>query len=77
MHLPAAATTMSEKRTIEIETKLAFQEESIAELTKSMLQMEKRLERIEARLERLAEKLEETADDGPEIGPQDDPPPHY
>jgi SlyX protein len=68
---------MLEEHLINIETKIAFQEDLIEELNKVVYQQQKRLDRLEAICESLAghlESLSATRNDGM---PANERPPHY
>lgn len=68
---------MSEDRLIDIETKLAFQEDLIEELNKTIYQQQQKLERLEAACRSLAGHIEalSAAKDGGMIA--NERPPHY
>lgn len=68
---------MNEERLINIETKIAFQEDMIEELSKTIYQQQQRLDRLTAACQSLAEHLEAlaTAKDGGM--PANERPPHY
>ncbi|HKB59198.1 MAG TPA: SlyX family protein [Gallionellaceae bacterium] len=69
---------MSEERLVNIETKIAFQEDVIEELNKTIYQQQKKLERLEATCEALARHLSSLAESVNEIAPGgNERPPHY
>ncbi len=69
---------MSEQRFVNIETKIAFQEELIEELNKSIYQQQKRLDLLEATCEALARRISSLAESVAENKPAvDERPPHY
>jgi len=70
-------TQMLEQRVIELETRMAFQEQLISELNDALAQM--RLEAIAnaERLRRMLEDLKLTRGDGPGDPALEPPPPHY
>lgn len=69
---------MSEERLVNIETKIAFQEDVIDELNKIIYQQQKKLERLEATCEALARHLASLAESVNEITPgAGERPPHY
>ena len=69
---------MSEERLVNIETKIAFQEDLIEELNKTVYQQQKMLGRLEATCEALARhiaSLAESVNEGKAV--TDERPPHY
>jgi SlyX protein len=69
---------MSEERLIDIETRIAFQEDMIEELNKTIYQQQKKLERLEATCEALARHISSLAESMSEISPGgSERPPHY
>ncbi len=68
---------MIEERLVNIESKIAFQEDLIEELNKTVYQQQQKLERLEAICEALARQvvsLSEARNDGM---PANERPPHY
>ncbi len=69
---------MSEERLVNIETKIAFQEDLIEELNKTIYLQQTRLDRLEATCEALARHIASLAasvnDNKPVV---DERPPHY
>jgi len=59
---------------IDLETRLAFLERSLEELSAVVHEEALARQKLEQRLDRLENS---EASGGPEVGPQDDPPPHY
>ena len=69
---------MSEERLVNIETKIAFQEDVIEELNKTVYQQQRKLERLEATCEALARHRSSLAESVNEISPAaSERPPHY
>ncbi len=68
---------MSEDRLINIETKLAFQEDLIEELNKTVYQQQQKIERLEAICEALARQMRSLAEAGNEKASANERPPHY
>jgi SlyX protein len=69
---------MTEERLIDIETRIAFQEDQIEELNRTIYQHEQKIERLQAVCEALARQVRSLADaanDGK--GPANERPPHY
>lgn len=67
---------MTEKRILELETKLAYQEDLIQELNKTVFDQHKRLDQLESTYRYLLEQTKELAEDssGKAV---DERPPHY
>ncbi len=57
-----------------LETKLAFQEDTVQQLSDALVAQQSRLDRLQARIEMLTEQLR-AGDEGD--GPPEPPPPHY
>ncbi len=68
---------MSEARLIDIESKLAFQEDQIEEMNKTIYQQQQRIERLEAICEALAKQMRSLAEAGNEKAAANERPPHY
>jgi len=69
---------MNEERLINIETKIAYQEDLIEELNKTVYQQQRKLDRLEAICESLAMHIKSLADAGNEgKQPANERPPHY
>jgi len=69
---------MSEERLVNIETKIAYQEDLIEELNKTIYQQQQKLERLEATCKALAghiASLYESANEGKAV--VNERPPHY
>ncbi len=69
---------MNEERLVNIETKIAFQEDLIEELNKTIYQQQTRLDRLEATCEALARhiaSLAEAVNEGKSAA--NERPPHY
>ncbi len=64
---------------IELETRLAFQDDLIDQLNSIVSQQQKQLDRLEASLNLIAEKLKGADSGGASVATQldDEPPPHY
>jgi SlyX protein len=58
-----------------IETKLAFQEDALQQLSDVLIAQQERIDQLEARIELLAEQLLTQAVERGDV--PDDPPPHY
>ncbi len=68
---------MNEERLIDIETKLAYQEDLIEELNKTVYRQQKELERLEAICKSLAGRIESLSTARGEGIPANERPPHY
>lgn len=68
---------MSEERLVNIETKLAFQEDQIEALNKTVYQQRQELERLEAICVALARQLRALSEAGNEGVSTHEMPPHY
>lgn len=68
---------MTESRLVDIETKLAYQEDSVYELTKALRSQEKRIEQLEAACKLLIERMSDMASGASAGAPADEKPPHY
>jgi SlyX protein len=64
----------SEDRFVDIETKLAHQEDLVDELNKVVYQQTRRIDQLEALVNQLAEHIRNNAQSGQ---PGNEPPPHY
>jgi len=68
---------MTEKRMIELETKLAYQEDMIHELNKTVFGQQKRLDQLEAAYKYLLAQTQELSELAPAGKAVDEKPPHY
>lgn len=68
---------MVEKRLVNIEAKIAFQEDQIEELNKTVYQQQQKLARLEALCESLVRHLQSLAEARNEGMPANERPPHY
>ena len=68
---------VNEDRLINIETKIAFQEDQIDELNKTVYQQQQKLERLESICEALARELRALAEAGNDGKSANEKPPHY
>ncbi|WP_240220586.1 SlyX family protein [Rheinheimera hassiensis] len=63
---------------IELESKLAFQEDTVNSLSNELLEHQKRIDRLAQQVMLLAEKLRNLPDDQGILRPEEEPPPpHY
>ncbi len=68
---------MSEDRLIDMETRIAFQEDLIEELNKAVYQQQQKMDKLEALCASLAEHLRSLTDSLHEGKPASERPPHY
>jgi SlyX protein len=68
---------MNEQHLIDIESKLAFQEDHLEELNKTVFEQQQKIERLEAICEALARQMRSLAEAGNEKGAANERPPHY
>ncbi len=67
----------SEERLIDIEARIAHQEQSILQLGDEVFQQQKQLGQMQATCEYLLERIKALSEGGPEGDADDAPPPHY
>lgn len=70
-------SVVDENRLIDIETKLAHQEHSLAELNSALTNQQKQLTILEDLCESLVERVRSIPDGGSDGDPGDERPPHY
>ncbi len=68
---------MTEKRIIDLETKLAYQEDMIHELNKTIFDQQKRLDQLEVAYKYLIAQTPELSEIGSTGKVVDEKPPHY
>lgn len=68
---------MDEARIIDIEVKLAHQEQAMAELNQVLIDQQVQLTRLAQRYDVLTEKLHSVSQSEPGVSADDDRPPHY
>jgi len=68
---------MTEERLVNIESKIAYQEDLIEELNKIVYQQQQKLSRLEAICTSLAGHIQTLAEAGSESKPVNERPPHY
>ncbi|WP_413289142.1 SlyX family protein [Bdellovibrio sp. HCB337] len=68
---------MSEQRFIDLEMKIAHQEDLLEKLNQIVYQQQGKLDQLEMILNSLGKRIQEVKDGGPEIGPAGEKPPHY
>ena len=67
---------MSDQRLIELETRIAFQEDTIQQLSDVIYRQQKQIDKLEQICKLLGERLQDMAA-GDFINPVDEKPPHY
>lgn len=68
---------MTEERWVDMETRIAFQEDLIEELNKIVYQQQQKLDQLEATCTALARQVRSLADSLHEGKPASERPPHY
>ncbi len=66
-----------EDKIIEIETKLAFAEESIEQLNDVIVSQQKMLDKLTRQIQLLDKKIEDESQHWQQTNPVDETPPHY
>jgi SlyX protein len=68
---------MNEDRLVEIETKMAFQENTIKDLSDAIYSQQKQIENINKTLKLLVDQVDDSSVISPRGNLQDEKPPHY
>ena len=68
---------MNENRLVEIETKLAFQENTIKDLSETVYNQQKQIDTLKETLKHLIDQIEDSSLISTEGNLKDDKPPHY
>ena len=68
---------MSETKFIDLETRIAFLEDTIDDLNKTVYQQAKMLDDVQSMLNNLTRHMKQVLEDITELKPQDEVPPHY
>jgi len=68
---------MSENRFLDIETKLAYQEDLVASLNRIVGDQQRKLDEMEAAYRKLIDRVVEQGEELAALRIQDAPPPHY
>jgi SlyX protein len=66
-----------ERRLIELESKISFQESELLDMSEAVMNQDVRIERLEATVRSLREKMKEAAGEGQPPLPANERPPHY
>ena len=71
-------TDTTERRLVDLESRSAFQEETVRELNDALVRQQERIDRLEASLNVVVEQLRQGGEDDRQSGaPEDERPPHY
>ena len=68
---------MSEDRLVDLETRLAYQDQLVDELNKLVYEQDKRLRKLEETCKELSKQFTSLAEDSGVTEYDDQPPPHY
>ena len=68
---------MSEDRFLDIETKLAYQEDLVASLNQIVSDQQRKLDELEAAYRKLVDRVVEQSEELAALRIEDAPPPHY
>lgn len=68
---------MTEDRLVEMETRLAYQDQLVEELNKLVYEQDKRIQRLEQTCKRLGKQFIDLCGDSPVAENDDHTPPHY
>lgn len=68
---------VDDEQTIELETKLAHQEHTIAELNDALTSQQAQIAKLEFQVSALTDRVRALSDAAPVAGTDDEPPPHY
>ena len=66
-----------EERFVDIEIKLAHQEDTVEQLNQAVYQQGRRIDQLEAMVSQLVEHIRNNAQSGPNLGAGGEKPPHY
>ena len=69
----------TERRLVDLESRSAFQEETVRELNDALVRQQERIDRLEASLNVVVEQLRQggVQDEGQTNAPENERPPHY
>ena len=68
---------MTEDRLVDLETRLAYQDQLVEELNKLVYEQDKRVRKLEETCKQLGKQFTALAEDAPVAENGDEPPPHY
>lgn len=66
-----------ERRLVELESKISFQESETLDMNKAIMERDNRIDKLEATVRALREKVKELAGEGQPPLPANERPPHY
>ena len=69
--------SMSEERIVELESKLAYQEQTLEELNEVVTDQQARLMQLEELCRSLVERIRALGEGAPDTDPEAERPPHY
>ncbi|MDB5916619.1 MAG: SlyX protein [Massilia sp.] len=75
--IPDSSEDRFEDRFVDIEIKLAHQEDTVEQLNGVVYEQSRRIDQLEAMLSQLAEHIRNNAQSGPNLGAGGEKPPHY
>ncbi len=70
-------TEVLQQHIVELESKVAFQEDALQVLHNELLEHQRRIEKLQRQVQMLAEKLQQGTDSGILRTDEEPPPPHY
>ena len=76
-HSVDRAEDSAEERFVDIEIKLAHQEDTVEQLNQAVYQQGRRIDQLEAMVSQLADHIRNNAQSGPNLGAGGEKPPHY
>lgn len=68
---------MIEQQIIDLEMKIAHQEDLLEKLNQIVYRQQSQIDQLESLLTGLGKRVQELKEGGPEIGPPSEKPPHY
>jgi len=68
---------MEDEKFIDIESKLAYQEQTIAELNEALSSQQMQISNLEHQVVALIDRVRSLSESAPAGGTDDEPPPHY
>ena len=68
---------INEDRLIDIETRLAYQDQTINELNQVIYQQQKQIDQLEKTCRQLSNRMKDLTHKNPSTVPEDEKPPHY
>jgi SlyX protein len=68
---------VEDDKTIDLESRIAYQEHTIASLNEALTDQQARITALESRVEALVDRVRALSEASPADGADDGPPPHY